>query len=99
MPFEPFKQLLNRGFVRNCPILRELCVCLDLIANFFDFLDKKIAKMISGDKTPIFSNMQAFKYGMFKPIPTTTARKVDELNNDITWYINEIENEYNVACT
>ena len=90
---------IHRGFVRNCPILRELCVCIDLIANFFDFLDKKIAKMAFGDKTPVFSNMQEFKYGMFKPIPTTTAHKVDELNTDITWYVNEIEREHKDAIS
>lgn len=88
---------IHRGFVRNCPILRELCVCLDLIVNFFDFLVKKLSKIFSADKTPVFSNMQEFKCGMFKPIPTNTARRVDELNTDMTWYIKNIENQYECA--
>ena len=87
----------HRSFGRNCPVLRELCVCLDLMVNFFAFLDKKIGRTISGDKTPFFANMQEFKCGMFKPIPTSTARKVDELNEDMAWYIKEIEEGYKRA--
>ena len=87
----------HRSFGRNCPVLRELCVCLGLMVNFFAFLDKKIGRTISGDKTPFFANMQEFKCGMFKPIPTSTARKVDELNEDMAWYIKKIENKYNNA--
>jgi hypothetical protein len=34
---------------------------------------------------------------MFKPIPTSTAPKVDELNEDMAWYIKEIEEEYKRA--
>ena len=84
----------HRGFVRNCPLLRELCVCLDALANFFAFLSKKLAKTVSGDKTPVFTNGQALMCGMFKPIPTSTARKLDELSTEMTWYINEINEEY-----
>lgn len=77
----------HRSFGRNCPVLRELCVCLDLMVNFFAFLDEKIRRTIFGNKTPVFANMQKFKCGMFKPIPASTARKVDELKEDIEWYI------------
>lgn len=87
----------HRSFGRNCPVLRELCVCLDLMVNFFAFLETKFGRTISGDKTPVFSNMQEFKCGMFKPIPTSTARNVDELNVDMAWYIEKIENEYKNA--
>jgi hypothetical protein len=83
----------HRGFVRNCPILRELCVCLDLIINFFAFLIQKITKIVSGDKTNVFANGQAFMCGMFKPIPTSTRRQLDELNTDMTWCIREIKEE------
>ena len=34
------------------------------------------------------------QYSMFKPIPTTTERKVDELNTDMAWYVTNIEEEY-----
>lgn len=85
----------HRSFVRNCPVLRELCVCLDVMANSFTFLDKKIGKTISGDQSPVFASMQAFRHGMFKPMHTSTMHKVDELNTDITWYIKEIEEAYN----
>lgn len=84
----------HRGFVRDCPILRELLVCLDLIANFFPFLAKKINKAVSGDKTPVFANMQEFKYGMFKPAQTSTLRKVDEIKATVTWYIEAIEKRH-----
>lgn len=87
----------HRSFVRNCPVFRELCVCLDLIVNFVAFLDKKIGKTISGNKEPVFANMQEFKSGMFKPISTSTARKVEELHTDMEWYIKEIEDEYRRA--
>jgi curved DNA-binding protein CbpA len=87
----------HRSFVRNCPVLRERCICLDLMVNFFSFLDKKIGKTLSGNKVPVFANMQEFKSGMFKPIPTSTARKVEELNTDVDWYIKEIEVEYKRA--
>jgi len=87
----------HRGFERHCPILHELCVCLDLIVNFFDFLDKKIGKTISGDQTHVFENMKAFTCGMFKPIRTVSACKVDELKTDIEWYIGKINDEYNRA--
>ena len=87
----------HRSFVRNCPVLRELCVCLDLIVNFVAFLDKKIGKTLSGNKAPVFANMQEFKSGMFKPISTSTARKVEELHTDMEWYIKEIEDEYKRA--
>lgn len=89
---------MHRSFTRNCPILRELCVCLDLTVNFFAFLEKKIKKTVSGDKTPVFATMKEFRYGMFKPILTSTALKVDELNTDVTWYIKEIEYSYKQAC-
>lgn len=84
----------HRGFVRNCPILRELCICLDLIVNFLSFLDKKIGKIISNDQTPVFANRQDFKNGMFKPPLTNTAQKVEDLKGDIEWYIQEIELRY-----
>lgn len=88
---------IHRSFVRNCPVLRELCVCLDLMVNFFAFLDKKIEKTLSGNKVPVFANMQEFKFGMFKPIPTSTACKVEELNTDVDWYIENIEGKYKSA--
>lgn len=87
----------HRSFVRNCPVLRELCVCLDLVVNFVTFLEKKIGKTLSGNKAPVFVNMQEFKSGMFKPIATSTAGKVEELHTDMDWYIKEIENEYKRA--
>lgn len=87
----------HRGFMRNTPVFNQVCVCLDLILNFFGFLEEKIQRKLNHDPKPIYNSMEEFKLGMFKPAKTSTARNIDDLSADIDWYIKQIENEYRCA--
>lgn len=89
----------HRGFMRNTPVLNQVCVCLDLILNFLGFLEEKIQKKLNHDERPIYKSMEQFKVGMFKPAKTSTARNIDDLSTDIDWYIKQIENEYRCALS
>lgn len=84
----------HHEFARTAPVLRSLYEFMDILKNFFAFLDKKIGKILSGDNTPVFANPGEFSAGMFKPEKTDSQASLDNLKADIQWYCREIESEY-----
>lgn len=84
----------HQEFARTTPILRSLYEFMDILKNFFAFLDKKIGKTLSGDNTPVFANPEEFSAAMFKPEKTDSEAELDKLKADIQWYCREIESEY-----
>ena len=84
----------HHSLARNLPVISSVCRFLDILTNFFEFLDKKIGKLVSGDTAPVFQNNNEFSAGMFKPAKTHALAELDNLVADMQWYSKEIETTY-----
>lgn len=84
----------HHSLARNLPVINSVCRFLDILSNFFEFLDKKMGKLASGDTVPVFQNNSEFSAGMFKPAKTHALAELDKLVADMQWYSKEIETTY-----
>lgn len=83
-----------RSLVRKTPILSSIRQFLDVLGNYFAFLDKKIGNVVSGSEKPVFETPAAYTAAMYKPKPTHSLEELDALLDDMKWYHAEIDQTY-----
>ncbi len=83
-----------RSLVRKTPFLSSVRQFLDVLGNYFAFLDKKIGKIVSGSEKPVFETPAAFTAAMYKPKKTHSLSELDALLDDVQWYHAEMDMTY-----